>query len=745
MSVERILPRLAAGETSPTAERIAAAVADGRCGRLFPPVATTRGEYASQVRRLAGPADAAFVADTLSHPRFRPFVHAIDRVTRWSRTADDELSAPDVWSIDNDALFGPLLVELFTVCAAQRMKDIDIYCRQRVAGRLRHLDTFQDRLRSDRDLLRERFGLTLPIVSVTVHGNETHNGGRQVLRVADAEGRAVAYKARPVHGEALFTASEEGLFALINALAGEDLLPTLSCLSRGSGASAWLWQEWVEPAPAEQALHENGVTVAGPVIDTKEAPRFWRRAGALAAAAHAFGIGDLIEGNIVAGLSNIDEEPRYHVVDLEVFGNRVGRLSETGLVAGTGPLHHVGFENRPRLCTVDPPMAYFDDDMHLVRLNRSWARERTDTVVSDSDGRFGYGAYLPEFVGGAFDIQATLCGHREDLAKELTRRYDGAAARVLPRDTAEYVHALEQLVLDGREPDDGFTETERSQLLAGDVPYFYVTAEDSRVRTLDGIVARSDEERFVGTEDWDLGALGVVLRDAKEFAGLTATVRRHGVRIGHHEIAVDWADVDSRLIYTWTDDTVRLQVAEPTPPEDVDEVAAQLVRIDRADAALRTAWVDGARQDTALATQLSQLCEEAGLWLESVVDAHGWPTAATVGEEAADAACRLLQHMSGATEFRRRCLREMATAAEHGDVPLKDVAYTTDAVRLSDGEPQLYGTKFELREGRFVPCLLADADDVDTRRAAMGLPPLAEYAETIRRRFATTIDPGAAS
>ncbi|MFD0556509.1 DUF4135 domain-containing protein [Stackebrandtia endophytica] len=735
---------------SPAAASIAEAVAAGRCGAMFPSVATPIEGRIRPVRRLAGPHDAEFVAAALSAPQFRPVVDAIKHATAWCEATDGhDLVATGVLSIDNDDLFGPLFTELFTVCAANRISQVDSYCHSRLLGWLTYLESFLQHLRADRGDLADRFGLGQTIVSITAQDNETHNRGRRVLRLADAGGVTVAYKARPAVGESMFLSDDGSVFELVNSLVDEQTseLPTLTCLARGTDADSRLWQEWIEPMQREPILRRDDVTVNGPVLPTAQAPLFWSRAGALAAASMAFGIGDLIEGNIICGRRAGEVLPRYHVVDLEVFGSHVVRLSETGLITGPGPLHHVGFESRPRACTVDPPMVYFrHDDMALVRSDRSWTRQTTDTVVSDSDGRFGYGQYLPDFIRGAFDLWAILCHHRDEIGAVLSNRYgDTAVTRVLPRETGDYAHALERLLLDGQEPAGHFNRAEREQLLAGDVPYFHVTAGDpATLYTLDGPTGESPDIRFFDTDGWDLSAFGTVIRDAVLFVKPTSPDRAAGVRTGYHEVAIDWTDVDSRLIYIWDDDTVRLQVTDLDDPTGLDEVSTRLRRIDHADATLRSAWVESGKKDEDLATRLAQLCGEAALWLESVVDEHGWPTAAMVGAEAAAAACRLLQHMDGSFDFRHRCLREMTSAAQNNAVPLADVAYVTDAVRLSEGRPQLYGTKFELRNGEFLPGRLADPDGVDALRASMGMPPLAEYAEKIRQRFGHTITSPAA-
>lgn len=738
----------------PQVKRLVDAVASGHQGGLLPPVAERRGPFLSETRRLSGPADAEVLAAALSQPGFAPFGAALTRITAWGdaiNARSRKTVAPWVPGLGNTGLFGPLVTELFTVCAAGRVPELESYCHRRTADWLRHLDDFFDRFARDRPELERCFGRLGPILELTAHGDETHNGGRRVLRLATRGGPALAYKARPACGEAVFLTAQSGgagpdsVFALLNALtdAPELELPTLRCLHAGEGPDSRLWQEWVEAAPRRLVHREHGLTLSGPVAADGDGPRMWSRAGAVTAAAMAFGIADLIDGNLMTGLRGGDTEPRHHVVDLEVFGRPVGHLSETGLTAAPGPRHHVGFENRPRLCASHSPMAYFRrgrDGLELARPRTAWARSTTDTVVSDGSGRFGYGHHLPWFLRGAFDLWAVLCRHRDEVADFTRERFGTVLSRVVPRDTGEYCQLLYDRLLTGEPLPPDLHESERRQLESGDVPYYLAAPGDDRLSTIDGSAGpRPAEDRlwpgWPDTRGWDLAGLGMTLRGALEFAEVPGPRRAAGVRTGACEVAVDCPEFDSRLVYTWDADTHRVKVADLTEPEPLSEIAERLRRLDDADTVLRTAWVAGGRSDPELAARLDELGAGAVDWLEEVVDEHGWPTAGLVGEPAAAAAVRLLQHVDGAIGFRRRCLRELAAAARDGRAAPSDVAYVTDALCLAEGLPQHYGTKFERVDGELVPCRLADPGGVDAARARMGLSSLAEYAGRVRDRF----------
>jgi hypothetical protein len=112
--------------------------------------------------------------------------------------------------------------------------------------------------------------------------------------------------------------------------------------------------------------------------------------------------------------------------------------------------------------------------------------------------------------------------------------------------------------------------------------------------------------------------------------------------------------------------------------------------------------------------------------LESAL-AEGWPGFSRVGEDGAEAAWLIAQHAIGLPAFQRHCLALLAAAVAQGDVPATHLAYLTDRVSTLEGCRQVYGTQFDWdEEGQMSPLAIDDEAHVDARRAAAGLPPLAE-------------------
>lgn len=123
-------------------------------------------------------------------------------------------------------------------------------------------------------------------------------------------------------------------------------------------------------------------------------------------------------------------------------------------------------------------------------------------------------------------------------------------------------------------------------------------------------------------------------------------------------------------------------------------------------------------------------------WLKGVVGKRGWPGRSTAGEDGANAAWLLVQHADADRGFQRTCLDLMAKLPT-GEVTPSQVAYLTDRVLLAEGKKQVYGTQFITSGGKLVPRPIEDEKDVDKRRAAAGLSPLAEYVKDLERVYGT--------
>ncbi len=69
--------------------------------------------------------------------------------------------------------------------------------------------------------------------------------------------------------------------------------------------------------------------------------------------------------------------------------------------------------------------------------------------------------------------------------------------------------------------------------------------------------------------------------------------------------------------------------------------------------------------------------------------------------------------------------------AQKGELPIKTVALMEDRVLLGEGKKQIYGSQIMTDyNGKTFVRPIEDPDNVDARRFAIGLNPMAEYVKT---------------
>jgi hypothetical protein len=129
-----------------------------------------------------------------------------------------------------------------------------------------------------------------------------------------------------------------------------------------------------------------------------------------------------------------------------------------------------------------------------------------------------------------------------------------------------------------------------------------------------------------------------------------------------------------------------------------------------------------------LSARFKKVDNENTHWLKEVVEKHGWPTRTLVGVDGANAAWILVQHADADPQFQRHCL-DLMSKCPREEVSQENFAYLTDRVLLAEGKKQKYGTQLVWVDRKFQPRPIEDEANVDKIRAAVGLPPLAEYLE----------------
>lgn len=118
-----------------------------------------------------------------------------------------------------------------------------------------------------------------------------------------------------------------------------------------------------------------------------------------------------------------------------------------------------------------------------------------------------------------------------------------------------------------------------------------------------------------------------------------------------------------------------------------------------------------------------------------IVAEHGWPGRSLVGSEGAGATWLLAQHAD--TGYQRELLPLLEEAVAQGEASKSNWAFLLDRVRLRRGEPQLYGTQFRwsAEEGKWVLRPVEDPENLERRRAEVGLGPIEDYVKMMKEMY----------
>jgi len=123
--------------------------------------------------------------------------------------------------------------------------------------------------------------------------------------------------------------------------------------------------------------------------------------------------------------------------------------------------------------------------------------------------------------------------------------------------------------------------------------------------------------------------------------------------------------------------------------------------------------------------------------MRAIVRQYGWPGPELVGQDGTEAAFLLVQHADLALQ--KEMLPLVEKSYKSGQLSGQSYALLLDRVLVGEGKPQVYGTQAKRMEewkGR-EPVLqpIEDEANVDKRRAEVGLFPLSEYRELLKKMY----------
>jgi len=111
-----------------------------------------------------------------------------------------------------------------------------------------------------------------------------------------------------------------------------------------------------------------------------------------------------------------------------------------------------------------------------------------------------------------------------------------------------------------------------------------------------------------------------------------------------------------------------------------------------------------------------------------ILDERGWLGKNVVGSQGNKTLFLVIQHAD--LEYQQKYLPMMREAAKNGNADPGNLAYLEDRVALREGKKQIYGSQSSKNKKTNKICIapMIDPDNVDKRRAEVGLGTMAEYA-----------------
>lgn len=167
--------------------------------------------------------------------------------------------------------------------------------------------------------------------------------------------------------------------------------------------------------------------------------------------------------------------------------------------------------------------------------------------------------------------------------------------------------------------------------------------------------------------------------------------------------------------------------------KEISRIAKLLSALVQKDQEMRKRWFEsGFSTDVYNKT----IDEENERELKKIVrENRGWLELSVFGKETVDNAWTLVQHAPNIS-FKKEILAEMKKLP-NTEVEKKRVAQAEDRIRVNEGKPQLYGTSFiiNLETGEMAPDPIEDPENVNARRASMGMDTFEEHLERAKKEY----------
>ena len=120
--------------------------------------------------------------------------------------------------------------------------------------------------------------------------------------------------------------------------------------------------------------------------------------------------------------------------------------------------------------------------------------------------------------------------------------------------------------------------------------------------------------------------------------------------------------------------------------------------------------------------------------IREIIYSTGFPTSKEVGIDGVKAFFLILQH-SDSVQLRLKCKKGIESAFRNKVLSVSEYTSFIDRLLVKQGKPQIYGSNFELQDGKVVMSKTKGLKNLDKRRRAIGLPPIAEYVKMLKDAY----------
>ncbi|RJQ88216.1 type 2 lantipeptide synthetase LanM [Amycolatopsis panacis] len=365
------------------------------------------------------------------------------------------------------------------------------------------------RFDQDHVLLRETELLPVdagPLVAIRPGLGDRHHHGRTASLLEFQDGTRLVYKPRPVEPEQLYARAVE----VLNGLTGSGLRAAKVLARPGYG--------WCEHVARKDAAEPAALD------------RFYHRLGAVLAVLHVFGTTDLHTGNLIAAADQpvpIDLETVFQPPDTPgpeatgAYDRAVDLLGRSVLATAMLPQRAFGDGVSPGAdfsaiggggrCRSARPLPWltgaFTDEPAIEARHRELGESSGRPTVAGVPATPG--PHAPAILSGFTEAYDAIAAHR-DVFAALVGEFASTPIRVVLRNTRRYDLFLYEArhpryLRDGKDQDElldklwtavrdrpslaPVVESERRQLLAGDIPSFTCRADSRHLRAENTVVA----------------------------------------------------------------------------------------------------------------------------------------------------------------------------------------------------------------------------------------------------------------